>query len=206
MNASLAVELLEQCEAGLRKLAAEALVAGDDNDADQIADWARGVKAMIAQGQRVNGETPVSMRDPEHNGRATLPNVAGRGTRARPAADQYPKFFRKGDELVKVGWSKTDHDEYHHRAPRRSLNALMTILKEVGARGRLFSSDDFLPLKDPANNTEFPPYQAYVGMAWLKHLGLISQHGRRGGYSLAAGKHLDSAIASVWPELAEWRG
>ncbi len=39
--------------------------------------------------------------------------------RRRPA-DDYPRFFRRGDELVKVGWSKKDRREYNHRARARS--------------------------------------------------------------------------------------
>ena len=35
--------------------------------------------------------------------------------------DEYPRFQRDGDRLVKVGWSKKDGAEYEHRAPRETV-------------------------------------------------------------------------------------
>jgi hypothetical protein len=120
--------------------------------------------------------------------------------------DDYPKFFRRGKELVKVGWSKTDRDEYIHRSPRRVVDALVGAIKQLGTRGKLFTSEDFLPLKDPDDGSDFPPYQGYLAMVWLKQLGLVEQHGRRGGYSLVRDRSIDSTITTAWEELTDWRG
>lgn len=196
MNPSRAVELLKQCEAELRKLAADALVEGDDSNSERIADWARTLKAMAAGS---NG-TPVTGLP------VLVPSGSNLRRRPRPSPDEYPKFFRRGDELVKVGWSRTERKEYYHRAPRAAIDALVAVVQQIGARGKIFTSDDFLPLKDSADGSDFPAYQPYVAMAWLKQLGLVHQHGRRGGYSLVRDRATESTVGDAWADLPEWRG
>ena len=80
-------------------------------------------------------------------------------------------------------------------------------VKQAGTRGKAFTSDDVLPqLKDPTDGSPVPPYQGYLALAWLRYLGLIDQHGRRGGYTVIPGKQLDVSIESAWSALSDWRG
>jgi hypothetical protein len=125
--------------------------------------------------------------------------------KSRQLIDEYPKFFRRGEELVKVGWSKKERKEYHHRAPRVAVDAAASAIRQVGAKGKMFNGDSLLPLKSTNDGTAVPDYQAYVALAWLKHLGIVEQRGRRAGYTLAPEKQIESTITSAWPELAEWR-
>jgi hypothetical protein len=106
---------------------------------------------------------------------------------------------------MKVGWSKKERKEYNHRAPREAVDALAVAVRQIGAKGRLFNGDALLPLKDQGGSV-VPDYQAYVALAWLKHLGLVEQRGRRAGYTLVPSKQIDSTITAAWPQLAEWRG
>jgi hypothetical protein len=131
--------------------------------------------------------------------------VASPTGRRKPAAE-YPRFFRRGNELVKVGWSKKDRREYNHRAAREVVAAVAAAVRQAGARGRLFNGDALLPLKDPANGTNIPSYQVYVTLAWLVRLGALKQAGPRTGYTLIESKPPEATATAVWPELPEWQG
>jgi hypothetical protein len=194
-----AIRLLDDCEKSLRQLMSEAATEGDYGSVGRINELAKAIVALAADG-----------RPRPHEDRTSSGNVPGDATRlSGPAARKeriYPQFFRKGDELVKVGWSKKGRSEYNHRAPRRAVIATAIAIRHAGAKGKLFNGDALLPLKDPGEGSMLPSYQAYVALAWLKHLGIVEQHGHRGGYTAATGKETDNTIATAWPELPEWHG
>jgi hypothetical protein len=101
-----------------------------------------------------------------------------------------------------VGWSKREKKEYQHKAPFAVLEALSSALATVGTDGRVFSTDQFLPLRDASANSEFPTYQAYVCLALLKDAGLIEQHGRQ-GYSIPNIYGFVDAAKTVLQKLTE---
>lgn len=211
MKENEAVKLLEDCEQNLRNLVAEAVREGDYAGVLRITDWAKALASLAAEGRA--GQPASTNMTASGTAKGTSAKqgpftraVAPDARRAKHASDEYPKFFRRGDEVVKVGWSKKERKEYNHRAPREAINAAATAVKQVGAKGKLFNGDALLPLKDPSSGTAVPDYQAYVALAWLKHLGVVEQRGRRAGYMLVPSKQIDSTITTAWPELAEWRG
>jgi hypothetical protein len=79
-------------------------------------------------------------------------------------------------------------------------------VKQIGAKGHVFTGDKLLPLKDPADGSRVPDYQAYVALAWLKELGIVKQLGRKSGYKLAAEQQAEATITTAWAALEEWRG
>jgi hypothetical protein len=113
---------------------------------------------------------------------------------------EYPKFVREGDSLVKIGWSKREGKPYEHRAPRGVLRALVQALARVGSGGERFTVEGILPLKDAADNSDIPDYQAYLTLAWLRSTGLITQHGRQ-GYSLPNAEELERQSEQLWGNL-----
>jgi hypothetical protein len=203
-----AIHLLEECEQGLRKLVAEAVGEGDYASVLRIADLAKAIAALAAEGRSTplpSAAPPAGINVGNVNHAVPVGATTAGGRKLR-AADVYPKFFRRGDELVKVGWSKNDRKEYNHRAPRVAIDAVAAAVRQIGAKGKLFNGDGLLPLKNLTDGTAIPNYQAYVALAWLKHLGVVEQHGRRGGYTLALEKQIDTTITAAWPDLAEWQG
>lgn len=204
--------LLESCEKSLRKLVTEAASDGDYVNVLRTTDLAKAIAALAAEGrasvtepqahpahpasQRANGGKPETWRNP--------PTSSGRTS--KQLRDDYPRFFRRGDELVKVGWSKKDRKEYNHRAPRQAVDVVTGAVRQAGTKGKLFNGDALLPLKDPSSGAALPNYQVYVALAWLRDLGVVEQRGRRAGYTLALSKQIDSTVTTAWPELAEWRG
>jgi len=195
-----ALARVEACETDLRRLLAEAAAEGDYSSVLRITELARAVGALGSEGR---GAPAASGGANGEIQRSTTPST---GRKARVPAETYPRFYRRGDELVRIGWSKKERKEYNHRAPRRAIDAVAAAVRELGTRGRMFTGDKLLPLKDPTDGSRMADYQAYVALGWLKQLGIVEQHGRRSGYALIPGKQIDSTITAAWPELAEWRG
>jgi hypothetical protein len=125
-------------------------------------------------------------------------------TRRAPPKGKYPKFFRQGDHLVKVSWSKKERGEYQHKAARRVVEPLAVAIARRAANGRQFTSEDIFPLKDPEDGGEVPSYQAYAALAWFKASGPVRPHGRR-GYTAGNPERLLEAVATAWEKLREAR-
>jgi len=205
MNTIPAANILDQCEQALRQSAGTALAAGDYDTARQIIAWAEHVAAMaaVARSPHLSPALPAPQS-------SAPPAAAGassaRPAKGRPPEDVYPRFLRRGDELVKIGWSKKDRKEYSHRAPRPALDAVLATLKRIASDGSGFTSDHLSLLKDPARGGVFPLYQVFVVLAWLRQLGLVKQHGKKGGYTLIPERPLDTTVAAAWLGLPTWPG
>ena len=100
---------------------------------------------------------------------------------------------------MRIAWSKRKKKEYRHKAPYAVLQALVKVMSELGKDGRIFSTEDLLPIQDTDGN-EVPSYQAYVGIALLKHTSLLDQHGRQ-GYSIPRLAEFADTIEAVWQKL-----
>ena len=102
---------------------------------------------------------------------------------------------------MRIAWSKRQKKEYTHKAPYSVLQALVKTMADLGKDGRIFSTDDILPVCG-SDGTEVPTYQAYVGIALLKQTSLIDQHGRQ-GYSIPRLAEFKDAVGSVWRQLPQ---
>jgi hypothetical protein len=190
--------LLTETEKTLVGLANEAGAARDYDQAASLIELARKIKQL---GEQFRGAA---------SGEAKTPNPLDALMELGPAAEikvpirsrnklgQYPRFVREGDNLVKIGWSKTQRAEYEHKSPKRLLAVLCGSL--TSANGKRIMMDKVLPLRDPATGAAFPDYQSYVCLAWLKSGGFVTQHGRQ-GYSLPKGIELEKSVEALWANL-----
>lgn len=185
-----AVEILRRCESELRHLLAAAAGAGDYDSVLKLTSWAKQLAflAASASGNTIAQKTGIT--------------IGTTSSKRSPKRMEYPRFGRRGDSLVKVGWSKSEKKEYEHKALKRAVDVLISTLIRAGANGRIFKADDILPLADTGDDTEIPAYQVYLILAWLRNLGLIDQHGRQ-GYSIAKPKELSGVVESAWQALSE---
>jgi hypothetical protein len=113
----------------------------------------------------------------------------------------YPRFVRKGDALIKIGWSKRSKEEYQHKAPRKVVAMLIDRIASAGANGGLVTAQDFVPLVDPADKSPVPDYQTYLCLAWLRENGLLNQHGRQ-GYTVADPQSFERNVAEAWEQTS----
>ena len=207
------ITIVTHAEGELRRLLGEAATAGDYDSLLTIADWARQLRGLVDNGAtRADGASDRKQAMPgSPTSRASQPRAQdARAARAKRRAratrrsttsrSEYPRFLRDGNQLVKIGWSKSEKTTYEHRAPRHFLDLVVAALRRCGEKGRRFTMEDALPVTDPEDGTEVPIYQAYLCLAWLRKEGLVEQHGRQ-GYSLPAAAHLDALAAKRFDEL-----
>ena len=197
-----AVEVLAEAETKLRKLVAEAATAGAYDAIPMVAEWARIIGAMARESLGAEGvkEQAVQVNADES------PRGEGSRSGAPIAKGAYPRFFRRADSLVKIGWSRNEKKEYEHGAPRYAVDLLAIAIARKSRNGNVFTAKDIFPLrvKDGGHTSEVPTYQAYVALAWLRQAGLVKQLGRR-GYSVrkSLSMRLPDAVAAEWQKLPE---
>lgn len=203
-------EVVQRAEDELRSLVAEAAKEGDYATVVEIAAWASQLARLVAE-----SGAPGTESTERHEGPSTAVPIRSRARRrkglsrkrapSRPTdaaavassgGQKYPTFVREGSDLVKIAWSKTDRNEYEHRAPWRNVEAVASALARAGSGNSRFTMDDVIPVRLPASGDEVPSYQAYAVLAWLRHEDLVIQYGRR-GYSVAV-PDLESAVAERW--------
>lgn len=219
-----AMKLLRNAESGFRNLVGQAAESGEYEAVFQLTSCAkevsrllRGLEQSASTGEAnsngaVLGDAPLqAVRESSKSSKDSSPQTdSSKSTRSKarsPRRDKkrasgYPRFFRRGDELVKVGWSKQGKKEYQHKAPRRILSAVIKAMLEAGGKDRLVSTQDFLPAHDSLGEVEIPAYQAYLCLAWLRTIACIEQHGRN-GYSVVNPDEFGSAIDKAWKRLDE---
>ena len=195
-----AADLLRRTEAELRRVLSDAATAGDYASVVRVAAWARTVSEMVVDLAPRKGKPTHEARTPSSAHREPPPS------RSVPTASSarnggYPRFFRQGDRFVRVAWSKRDKKEYEHKAPIAVLKALMVAMADKGADGRVFATEELLPIRDD-DGAEVPTYQAYAGLALLKQVGLIEQHGRQ-GYSIPRPLELSGAVEALLRNLPQ---
>jgi hypothetical protein len=211
MELTTAIHALKDCESRLQEILAKAAAAGDYEAVVQLTDWARAIRIMqsdptllsldLSGGKQKGTCSPNT----SSNGRSFVTTKIGKirnrnrsRVSRRSKRAQYPKFSRYKDELIKIGWSKKEKGEYQHKAPRKVVDALLSRVDQIGASGEVFTTDDLFPLRGH-DHSYVPSYQAYLVLAWVKSLGLLSQHGRQ-GYTLNVGA-LKPAVDKEWANL-----
>lgn len=174
-------QALAACESTLKGLMAQAAQAGDYPTVVTLTSWAQTVSGL----------------DKPNNAAAPKPPATSSPKRTK-TTEAYPRFRKRGDELVKFGWSKTGRREYQHRADRTVLSSLVSRLTELGSAKRVKPATAF----GPAGTDQPLDYQHYVVLGWLKGLGLIQQHGRQ-GYTVPDPKGLNAAVNAAWDQAEE---
>ena len=190
--------LLAETERTLAGYANESAAARDYDQAASLIELARKIKQLAEQFARGASRPETRANFQEETKDVDSASGSKIPTRSRNKLGHYPRFVREGENLIKIGWSKSGRAEYEHKSSKRLLAVLCEAL--AGAKGKRITMDKVLPLKDPANGSVFADYQSYVCLAWLKSAGLVVQHGRQ-GYSLPKGTELGNAVETHWASL-----
>jgi hypothetical protein len=200
MNFDRASSVIRHAEREIRGQIAEAAAAG----AYEVVDRLSGIARRLAEMAEEAAPAPVTPDDhppAKAHGADELPAAkpVARGNRKASRKQDYPRFERAGDTLVKIGWSKKGREEYVHKAPKTGVDAVTRRVMDVGKDGHVFVTDDLLPVKLNGGRDELPGYQAYVCLAWLRNIGAIQQHGRE-GYSVR-GTNIADTVNKGWEAL-----
>jgi len=197
------LKILSDAETALAALASESAKESKYDVATSLIDLARDVgnlsskaRAQLDAGGAATGQ-PGEV--PQSSSKAVAPSPRS-SIKSHSKKMEYPKFLRVGDNLVKLGWSPSEKAEYEHKSPKQVLLLLVGAIRKIGANSRRFSMDSVLPLVDSTDGVRVPDYQAYLCLAWLKTLGFLTQHGRK-GYSLTTRAPIEPLIETHWGAL-----
>jgi hypothetical protein len=191
--------LLAETERNLVGLANEAGATRDYDQAASLIELARRIKQLGQQFRDTASKVAEAVNPLDASMKLHPAAESKVPIKRRNKLGEYPRFVREGDNLVKIGWSKSQRAEYEHKSPKRLLAVLCESL--TSANGKRIAMNKVLPLKDPMTGSAFPDYQSYVCLAWLKSAGLVTQHGRQ-GYSLPKGIELEKSVENLWANLA----
>ena len=209
MDSTRAMNLLQECEKGLRQLVSAAAAAGDYGGIIKLTSWARVLGGLVQDAKTERGSAKSSLAPVQAEVARQSP-IGRRGTsqlrssKVSRHGSGYPRFFRHAGDLLKIGWSKRERTEYHHKAPQAVVMQLVSKLAVTGAGGAIFTADDIFPL-GADEGSPVPNYQGYLCLAWLRREGLVQAHGRQ-GYSVVNGENLSSAVTSHWNGLQSYSG
>lgn len=201
-------EILSHAERKLRELTAHALERRDYLTVQRLS----AIAERVATAGEVDGvRQPTS---PAVNQRSALPassGQVGRLDRSSPSMSAavvssaevkpYPRFSRDENQLVKIGYSRSERRTYEHRSPREVLDRLGAVLADLGTEGRKFVTDQILPPAEP-RLADVPSYQVYLCLAFLIRRGLVRRHGRS-GYTVECHRAADlpTAVKAAWEAL-----
>lgn len=197
--------VLQEAETALVGLAGEAGATRDYDSAQALFHLAREIKHLAENfehslGAFENRQLDAGIAANGSAGVAASPPRSLSQKRRQNRLGEYPRFVREGESLVKIAWSKSERTEYEHKCPREALIGFCASLQRAGAEGGRFSMDRVLPVNARDGETEVPSYQCYLCLAWLRALGLVTQHGRQ-GYSLPDGVKLHDSVQAHWSRL-----
>ena len=194
-----AQHVLREAEGSLRRLMEQGLKHNRYAEVAQIAPLADGISRLL-RGESAMG-TARALPGLFTNGAPALRKTRrAKSPASRGPKGDYPRFERDGDRLVKIGWSKKNRAAYEHRAPREAVNAFVRHLASHVAPGKVFAMEDVMPVPDPGTGVDLPAYQAYLVLAWLRHIGAVEKKGKD-GYVIRnasfAGGEMDSLFARI---------
>jgi len=191
-----ALKILCESEDALSALMREALEEQKYRDVALVAPITGSLRELISSLQVESSENGrvESTGDLTPARRRSAPRKPKRSVRRH----EYPRFERDGERLVKIGWSRKKKEEYEHRAPKEAVSAFVAAVGQADLPGG-FRMDTLLPLKD-ATGEEVPSYQAYLALAWLRSLDIITGDGK-GGYRIDKTRLTPESVEGEWKGL-----
>lgn len=207
-----AIQAVAQAETTLQGLLQEAVATQSYRELAAVASAADAVSSVLkvltngTSGAAAPTASAPTQEDPPTGGirlRTQEPETR-RAARTKvilsTKRESYPRFLTDGDHLVKIAWSKSKKRPYEHRAPKQIVQELLSAIRKRKGEGQLFESSDILPLSN-GNGEEYPSYQPYLALTWLRQAGVIAKRGRS-GYILKPSVATPENIDRLWSSLA----
>lgn len=207
---------LESLVSRLNCLLREAVDSADYEEATELASLAARLQSIVVGGREsTRALNAVSRTRPIDVAVAPRPSVDGEHSAASisppsavPAQNSecYPRYELHAGDLVKIGWSLKNQSEYEHTVPRFVIPFFVEVLLDISKKKRLFSMDDIgrrtQELASSKKAASLPSYQLYAVIGWMKEVGFVVYHGRR-GYALANNGTLREDIKSALEMLPD---
>jgi hypothetical protein len=107
----------------------------------------------------------------------------------------YPKYFLRGQFLVKHGLNREKSDVYEQKVSRVEFLRIIEALQRISLRGREFEVQDVL------SEIKLPNYKIYLVLGAMQSLSLI-QIPRKGAYSFVDTRAFQAEGASTWQKFS----
>ena len=193
------MQAVEAARNAVRKALASAVA---DEAFSEVSTLARTAEALaVIARELAQGVLPLDDQGRDSS-QPDMPTASGQHASVRvPLARNvsYPQFLRDGDRLVKRAWSKKERAPYEHKAPREVVQALVESIRKRKGEGKLFQAADVMPLTN-AKHEDYPSYQSYLALFWLREIGLIRRKGRE-GYVLRPKTATTERLSQAWDAL-----
>lgn len=205
-----ALRALQEAEEKLRSLIVEAARGGRYDEVSAVTTISAKLHSLIQDARPGSLIEPVRASEPsfpleesEKRSEPSVPRSSPRENRAQKT-NGYPQFRIRDAQLVKLGWSAGNNQEYEHRVPREGVDAVVRYLSSLKKNRFPVTGEAIARALQKEDESQVLGYQVYVVTAWLRSLGLLRPNGRQ-GYHLADEKDLPEAVASVWEKLVRSR-
>jgi len=106
----------------------------------------------------------------------------------------YPRYYVRGDAIVKRGLARDRRSEYEHVVPKADFEKILTQLKLLAPSG--FTSEQL------HSKLEIPAYRTYLVLSLLRKLELLEVP-RRGNYCFRSPDAVSGANDIVWHRVCE---
>jgi hypothetical protein len=195
-----AVNVISEAEASLRRMIGEAAEGGDYSAVQVLVGWASQLHELCEHPSASATSYDLCVKDVA--AKTNTPNDV-RQPKVRSKSNSYPFFEKCGDNLVKIGWSKSSRSQYQHKSPRIVARKLAEALSREAKQGGIIATEKLMPVKLD-DGSLVPDYQVYVSLAWFRQIGVVKQNGRQ-GYTVRKPNDLGKLIEAAWSDLSEVR-
>jgi hypothetical protein len=180
-------EILSEAERKLTELAMNALQRRDYVTVQWLSTIAERIATTIvgshsecetSRGSIIQmAVTPNSTKREEDSKRQSIGTLPS--STSNSMAGPFPHFFRDSEQLIKIGYSKSEKRTYEHRSPNDVLHRLADLIVKSYPSGQLFTTYDVLKQFELETPT-LPTYQLYLCLGFLVRSGLVRKNGRSG--------------------------
>ncbi len=206
------LQSLSKADERLATQMTEAVAKREFEHLGELASVSEKVRAVIAEIERLEPPAaapapakpkraaarkaqPAPKAEPKAKAEAEAPNKRRRS----PPKRGYPKYSRRGDNLVRTDWSHSKKVEQTHAVPYATVAQIATTI--VGDGGATFRKDILTDLNSP-DGKKLPIHQVYLILGWLVASKTIRKKGR-GDYVPNFKKLTSDALRGSFGKLNE---
>ena len=187
----------------------DAVAKRDFSHLGELASVSEKVRAAIAEIERIEPPAAPPPPAPAKRRRATTRKAKPAAPKAEPEAPKkrrrsppkrgYPKYSRRGDNLVRTEWSGAKNVEQTHAVAYGTVAQIATTIVSDG--GAMFRKNILTDLQT-AEGKKLPIHQVYIVLGWLLANKAIRKKGR-GDYVPDYTKLTSDALRGSFGELGE---
>ena len=182
------LQSLSKADERLATQMTEAVAKREFEHLGELASVSEKVRAVIAEIERLEPPAPAPAKPkpkrasarkaqpaPKAEPKAKAEAEAPKKRRRSPPKRGYPKYSRRGDNLVRTDWSHSKKVEQTHAVPYATVAQIATTI--VGDGGATFRKDILTGLNTP-DGKNLPIHQVYLILGWLVASKTIRKKGR----------------------------